>query len=153
MLIEVLEKRNAELTAQVTDLSERLARLERAVSRNSGNSGMPPSADDLPGKTPPAPRPGRGGKRKQGKQPGAPGAHLAWSENPDKRKPLFPEGACACGRDLADAGDLGVVASHQLMDTPVVTAVLTQYDEHAVQCRCGQVHAAAAPAGPASPAP
>jgi hypothetical protein len=148
MLIEILETRNAELTAQVTDLTERLAKLERAVSRNSGNSGMPPSADDLPGRKAPAPKPGRGGgKKRQGKQPGAPGAHLAWSEDPDDRKPLFPQGECACGRDLADADDLGVIASHQLMDTPVVTAVLTQYDEHAVQCRCGQVHAAAAPAG------
>jgi transposase len=148
VLIEVLEARNAELTAQVADLAERLARLERAVSRNSGNSGMPPSADDLPGKTPPAPKPERGGgKKRQGKQPGAPGAHLAWTEDPDKTEPLFPQGACACGRDLADADDLGVVASHQLMDTPVVTAVLTQYDEHAVACRCGRVHAAAAPAG------
>ena len=55
VLIEILEGRNAELTAQVADLAGRLARLERAVSRNSGNSGMPPSADDLPGKTPPAP--------------------------------------------------------------------------------------------------
>jgi hypothetical protein len=152
VLIEILEKRNADLTAQVTDLSERLARLERAVSRNSGNSGMPPSADDLPGKTPPAERPKRGnGKKRQGKQPGAPGAHLAWSENPGKRKPLFPEGACPCGRNLADADDLGVVASHQLMDTPAVTAVLTQYDEHAVACRCGQVHAAAPPAGAGEP--
>jgi transposase len=148
MLIGILETRNAELTAQVTDLSERLARLERAVSRNSGNSGMPPSADDLPGRKAPAPRPGRGGgKKKQGKQPGAPGAHLAWSENPDDGKALFPQGECACGRDLADADDLGVVASHQLMDTPAVTAVLTQYDEHAVQCRCGRVRAAAPPAG------
>jgi len=148
MLIEILETRNAELTAQVTDLSERLARLERAVSRNSGNSGMPPSADDLPGKVPPAPRPKRGdGKRKQGKQVGAPGAHLAWSQDPDDTKPLFPQGECACGRDLADADDLGVVASHQLMDTPAVTAVLTQYDEHAVACRCGRVHAAPPPAG------
>jgi transposase len=152
VLIEILEKRNADLTAQVTDLSERLATLERAVSRNSGNSGMPPSADDLPGKTPPAERPKRGnGKKKQGKQPGAPGAHLAWSENPGKRKPLFPEGACPCGRNLADADDLGVVASHQLMDTPAVTAVLTQYDEHAVRCRCGQVHATAPPAGAGEP--
>jgi len=152
MLIEILEKRNAELTVQVTDLSERLARLERAVSRNSGNSGMPPSADDLPGKTPPAPRPKRGdGKRKQGKQPGAPGAHLAWSQDPDDTKPLFPHGACSCGRDLADADDLGVVASHQLMDTPAVTAVLTQYDEHAVACRCWRVHAAAPPAGAGEP--
>jgi transposase len=40
-----------------------------------------------------------------------------------------------------------VVASHQLMDTPAVTAVLTQYDEHAVACRCGRVHAAQPPAG------
>jgi transposase len=144
-----LEARNAELTAQVTDLAERLARLERAVSRNSGNSSMPPSADDLPGKAAPEPKPGRGNgkKRRQGKQPGAPGAHLAWSEDPDKRQPLFPQGACACGRDLAEAGDLGVAASHQLMDTPAVTAVLTQYDEHAVACRCGQVHVAAPPAG------
>jgi hypothetical protein len=50
-----LEAQNAGLEARVAELEERLARLERAVSRNSGNSGMPPSADDLPGKTPPAP--------------------------------------------------------------------------------------------------
>jgi len=134
--------------AKIAELEERVVRLERLISRNCGNSGMPPSADDLPGKTPPAPRPKRGGgKRRQGKQLGAPGAHLAWSEDPGKTEPLFPEGSCACGRDLADADDLGVVASHQLMDTPAVTAVLTQYDEHAVACRCGRVHAAAPPPG------
>lgn len=158
MLIEILEARNgdlearnAELSAQVAEMAERLARLERLVSRNSGNSGMPPSADDLPGKTPPAPKPKRDGKKRPGKQPGAPGAHLAWSENPGKREDLFPQGPCACGRDLADADDLGVTASHQLMDTPAVTATLTQYDEHAVQCRCGRIHAAAPPAGAGEP--
>jgi hypothetical protein len=50
VLIEVLETRNSELSAQVAGLEERLARLERLVSRNSGNSSMPPSADDLPGR-------------------------------------------------------------------------------------------------------
>jgi hypothetical protein len=143
-----LGARNAELQSQVTDLAERLAELERQVPRNSGNSGMPPSADDLPGKTPPGPEPERGnGKKKQGKQRGAPGAHLAWSEKPDKREDLFPEGACCRGRDLADAGDLGVTTSHQVIDTPVVTAALTQYDEHAVACRCGRVPVAAPPPG------
>jgi transposase len=147
-LIEVLESRNAALEALVADLTERLAKVERAVSRNSGNSSMPPSADDLPGRTAPEPKPGRGnGKKKQGKQPGAPGAHLAWSENPDKREQLFPQGACPCGADLAGAEDLGVTASHQVIDTPVVTAAVTQYDGHAVACRCGRVHAAAPPAG------
>jgi transposase len=109
---------------------------------------MPPSSDDQPGKTLPPPKPKRGnGRRSQGKQRGAPGAHLAWSENPDKKEPLFPQGPCACGRDLADACDLGVFASHQLIDTPVVTATVTQYDEHSVSCRCGRVHVAAPPAG------
>ena len=148
VLIEVLEARNSELTALLTGLEERLAKLERAASRNSGNSSMPPSADDLPGKTAPEPGRGRGsGKKRQGKQPGAAGAHLAWSESPDKREQLFPEGPCACGADLADAEDLGVAASHQVIDTPVVTATVTQYDGHAVACRCGRVHAAAPPAG------
>jgi transposase len=148
VLIEVLENRNAELSAQVADLTERLERLERQVSRNSGNSGMPPSADDLPGKVAPEPKPKRGdGKRRQGKQRGAPGAHLAWSGSPDDTKPLFPQGECGCGRDLGEALDLGVAASHQVIDTPAVTASVTQYDEHAVQCRCGKVHVAAPPAG------
>lgn len=148
VLIEVLENRNAELSVQVAALAERLAKLERQVSRNSGNSGMPPSADDLPGKVPPAPKPGRGeGKKKQGKQRGAPGSHLAWAGDPDDRKPLFPHGECSCGRSLGEALDLGIARSHQLIDTPVVTAAVTQYDEHAVQCRCGRTHVAEPPAG------
>lgn len=116
VLIEVLESRNEALEALVAGLAERLARVERAVSRNSGNSSMPPSADDLPGRPAPEPKPGRSGKKKQGKQPGAPGAHLAWSQSPDKTEHLFPEGPCACGADLADADDLGVAASHQVID-------------------------------------
>lgn len=155
VLIEVLEARNADLEsrnsaleARLAGMEERLAKLERAASRNSGNSSMAPSADDLPGKTPPPPKPKRGnGTRRQGKQRGAPGAHLAWSKEPDERKPLFPQGACGCGQDLADADDLGIAASHQIIDTPVVTAKVTQYDGHAVACRCGKVHVAPPPAG------
>jgi transposase len=102
VLIEVLEERNGELAGRVADLEERLARLERLLSRNSGNSSMPPSADDLPGRTGPGQRRPRGnGKRRPGKQPGAPGSHLAWRADPDETVPPFPAGACPCGRDLA----------------------------------------------------
>jgi hypothetical protein len=97
-LIAVLAARNAEREARVADLEQRLARVERAVSRNSGNSSMPPSADDLPGKKPPEREPRRGGSRRPGKQPGAPGVYLAWRERPDKTQDMFPEGSCACGR-------------------------------------------------------
>ena len=49
-------------------------------------------------------RPSRSGrKRKPGKQPGAPGSHLAWSREPGRTVPHFPAGACACGADLAGA--------------------------------------------------
>jgi hypothetical protein len=76
----------AALSAQVTDLSAQLAELtglvrelrgqleaaRRAASRNSGNSSMPPSSDDLPGRKAPAPRAKPGSGRRPGKQPGAP---------------------------------------------------------------------------------
>ncbi len=151
-LIAVLTARNAGLEARAADLAERLARLERAGSRNSGNSSMPPSADDLPGRTPPGRRGGReGNKRRQGKQRGTPGSHLAWSENPGQVVPLFPPGACACGRALAEAADLGVAASHQVVDVPLVIATVTQYDEHAVACACGRLHTAAPPARAGAP--
>jgi transposase len=140
------------LAGQVADLSARVERLERLASRNSGNSSMPPSADDLPGRTPPSAKPKRAtGRRKPGKQPGAPGSHLAWSENPDERVPHFPAGACACGAPLEDAADLGVAASHQVIDVPLESARVIQHDLHEVACGCGRVHRAAAPAGAGMP--
>ena len=71
-------------------------------------------------------RPIRGsGGRKPGKQPGAPGSYLAWSERPDGTVLHFPQGACECGAALDGAMDLGVVASHQeveiLWPPPVAT--------------------------------
>ena len=146
-VIEGLAIENARLAGQVADLAARVERLERLASRNSGNSSMPPSADDLPGRTPPRRQPSRGGKRKPGKQPGAPGSHLAWSEHPDDTVPLFPEGTCECGAGLASAEDPGVAASHQQVEIPLACARVIQHDLHAVACRRGRVHQAAAPPG------
>ncbi len=87
-----LTAENAQLRAQITELAERVARLERLISRNSGNSSMPPSTDDLPGRKPPERRPRRGGGRGPGKQPGAPGAYLAWREVPGHDAGPVPAG-------------------------------------------------------------
>lgn len=133
-VIEALAAENTRLAGQVADLAARVERLERQASRNSGNSSMPPSADDLPGRTPPRRKPSAGGKRKPGKQPGSPGSHLAWSEYLDDKVPHFPAGACECGADLAGAGDLGVAASHQQVEIPLVSAQVIQHDLHAVRC-------------------
>jgi transposase len=131
--------------AQIAELEARVARLERLISRNSGNSSMPPSADDLPGKKPPERKPRRGGGRKPGKQPGSAGAYLAWNDRPDTTVDVFPEGACWCGKDLAGAADLGVRYWHQVTDLPDARAVTTQYGRHEVECACGRVHVAGAP--------
>src|SRR5450631_4913156 len=130
-------------------LAAKLARLELLLSRNSGNSSLPPSSYDQPGPRPPDGKAGRkrGGGRSPGKQPGAPGSHLAWSENPDETIPHFPDGACACGAPLAGAPDLGVAASHQQAEIPLAAAKLIQHDLHEVACRCGKVHRAARPEG------
>ena len=102
---------------------------------------MPPSTDDLPGKKPPEHGPAGGGGRKPGRQPGAPGAYLAWREHPDETEDVFPEGSCGCGADPAGAADLGVRHSHQVTDLPEAQAQTTQYDRHEVQCARSRVQA------------
>jgi transposase len=135
---------------QIAALREEVARLERAQSRNSGNSSMPPSSDDVPGRTPPR-RQRRAaeraaGKRNRGKQPGAPGTAMRWAD-PDRTIPHFPEGDCACGRDLSEARDLGVASSAQQLDIPEPRAKRIQHDMHAARCACGREHVAARPPG------
>jgi transposase len=130
----------------IGELRAQVARLERLVSRNSGNSSMPPSTDDLPGKKPPEREARRGGGgRRPGKQPGAPGAYLSWNDHPDKAIPHFPQGICGCGKDLAEAADLGVRYSHQVTDLPEARAETIQHDRHEVECACGRRHVAGAP--------
>jgi transposase len=154
-LLAVRDQRIAELTEANEALAAKLARLEHLLSRNSRNSSSPPSHDDDPGK-PPLPdesAPGRGGpKRARGKQPGAPGSHLAWTDSPNERRDLFPQGCCDCGRDLAGARDLGVADRYQQHEIPQVSVKITQYDSHQVECGCGKTHTAARPEG-ARPGP
>jgi hypothetical protein len=143
-------ERVAALEALVADLRKQLEVALRAGSRNSGNSSVPPSSDDQPGRKPPR-RERRSaeraaGKRKQGKQPGSPGASMTW-EVPDRIVDHFPEGTCPCGRGVADAADLGIVRSFQQEEVPAASAERVQHDLHEVRCACGRPHVAPRPAG------
>jgi len=144
---EELLSAHAELKGRYEQLEDKVAKLEHLLSRNSGNSSMPPSSDDQPGKTPPKGKGRATPKRARGKQKGAPGTNLSWSDAPDDERDRFPEGACGCGADLAGAVDLGVVDSFQQIEIPQVRATVTQYGQHAVRCRCGKVHTASRPDG------
>ena len=150
-LIREQAQQIAVLEAVVADLRERLAAAARAGSRNSGNSSMAPSADDLPGRKPPrrerrAAERAEGKKRKRGKQPGAPGAAMRW-EDPDRTEDHYPQGACECGADLADAADLGVARSYQQEEIPAPLSERVQHDLHGARCACGREHAAPRPPG------
>ena len=120
----------------IAELEERLARLERAASRNSGNSSLPPSLDDQPGRTPPPA--GSAARRGKGRIPASGRARRArtWpgARIPDRTVPHFPRGACVCGADLAGAADLGVAASHQEVEIPEMAATVIQHDLHEVAC-------------------
>jgi hypothetical protein len=144
---ELLTAAHEQLRTAYEELAAKVARLEHLLSRNSGNSSMPPSSDDQPGRTPPKGKGRATPKRAKGKQKGAPGANLSWSDAPDDHTDRFPQGSCGCGADLAGAVDLGVVDAFQQIDIPTVRAAVTQYDQHAVRCRCGKVHTAARPEG------
>jgi transposase len=142
-------ERIAALEVLIADLREQLAAAARAGSRNSGNSSMPPSSDDLPGRKPPRRErraAERAGKKKQGKQPGSPGASMTW-EVPGRTEDHYPGGACSCGRDLADAADLGVARSYQQEEIPAAPAERVQHDLHQARCACGKAHVAPRPAG------
>jgi transposase len=147
-LIAAQAEKIAALEAVVADLREQLAEAERAGSRNSGNSSMPPSSDDLPGRKPPRRqrRAAERAEKKRGKQPGSPGASMTW-EVPDRTEDHYPGGSCSCGLDLADAADLGVARSYQQEEVPVAAAERVQHDLHESRCACGKTHVAPRPAG------
>jgi transposase len=139
---------NEQLSAVNAELAAKLAKVEHLLSRNSGNSSSPPSRDGDPGRTPPPETKGAvGSGRKRGKQPGAAGSTLGWTENPDERLDRFPRGSCECGADLAGATDLGVSDRYQQHEIPLVVVRVTQYDQHAVRCGCGRLHTAERPQG------
>jgi transposase len=143
------------LREQNAELGRRLARLERIVSRNSGNSSLPPSSDELlPGRGNRGGRRrgGNGPRRKRGKQPGAQGRWLPWVQNPDETKCHRPAGRCACGADLAAAGDVRIERSHQVHDLPEIVVKVIQHEVWRVRCGCGREHTGALPADvPAAP--
>jgi transposase len=140
--VAALEEQNAALAAEVDRLNGRVAELERRLSRNSGNSSLPPSSDRFERPTKPA-KPASG--RKRGRQPGAPGSSLRLVENPDEIVDHRPKACGGCARRLATkAPSLGFVR-RQVVDIPPTSATVTEHRLHTVRCRCGVTTTAALP--------
>ncbi len=156
-----LRAENASLTEQLqalwaenTALGRKIAELEKKLGRNSSNSSMPPSSDTLGSPAKPE-SPNRKARRamgrKPGKQPGAPGAHLAQRVDPDDVVVHAPETCTGCGADLGGAQLIGEEV-RQVVDIPEPTIVVTEHRVYKLVCSCGQHNEAAFPPEARAPA-
>jgi transposase len=116
-------------------LQARVAELERQLRATSKTSSKPPSSDGL--RKPPRPaRPREPGTRRPGKQPGAPGSHLAMVADPDEIVVHRPHRCDGCGADLLLAPVTGTVA-RQVADLPEVRLATVEHRAERRRCGCG----------------
>jgi transposase len=151
-----LRAHNAELRAQVAELTARIEQLEREANRSSRNSSSPPSSD------PPKTRAERRREareklkrmskvqRKAGGQPGHEGKHraLVAADRVDRHTEHFPE-ACGCGHRFDGSEErVDDPVIHQQWELPPVRPLVFQYDLVRLRCPCcGKPRLADLPAG------
>jgi transposase len=139
--IAVLERRAAELEAQVRDLNARLG-------TNATNSGTPPSANP-PGARKPVIKKRTG--KKPGGQPGHP-AHLKRRLPPERVNQIITFVPDRCGRcheplPPNPGPDDPEPTWHQVAEVPAMAAQVTEYQGHYRTCPCcGEVSHAPVPA-------
>lgn len=131
------------LTDQVGVLAGQVADLTAKLGRNSRNSSMPPSSDRFV-------KPSRSTRsrsgRKPGKQSGAPGSTLEFTDSPDQIVDHVPAACGGCGSDLAGAEPVGTTV-RQVRDVPLVKVKVTEHRMHQRACQCGHLTTAPVPAG------
>jgi transposase len=119
----------------VTELLQRLARLEARLNQTSQNSSKPPSSDPPQAKPRPAKEPSG---RKTGGQPGHEGHSRQWKpeREVDHIIDVRPEQCGQCGMLLLgeDAGP----ERHQVTDLPRLRPIVTESRRHCLWCvACG----------------
>jgi transposase len=149
-----LSAENVELRELIVRLEARIADLEHRQGRNSGNSSLPPSRDDAEARAAQSAK--RRSKRtvtgrRQGKQPGDPGAHLAQVANPDRRVVHTPTACGGCGASLDDAKVCGR-ETRQVFDLPERRAEVSEHVAERRRCGCGTETKAEFPAEATAPA-
>ncbi len=127
----------------IEQLRDRVVELERRLGADSSNSSRPPSSDGL--RKPPRPaRPREQGTRRPGKQPGAPGAHLAQVPDPDEVVVHTPARCVGCGGELTSAPVTGT-QTRQVFDLPEIRLRVVEHQAEQRACGCGQATWAAFP--------
>ena len=145
---------NAVLLAENRRLVRRVEALEHRLGKGSSTSSRPPSSDDPAGRAEQTQtraerraeekRVRRAEVRRRGKQPGAPGANVEMSADPDEIVELAPTWCAGCGGDLADADVVGEEV-RQVFDVPVPAVRCVEHRAKKKRCRCGKTTTASFP--------
>ena len=151
LLEEVVSLRTmlAEQAQLIEKIAVEMAELRARLAMNSRNSSKPPSSDGY-AKPAPKSRRVRSGK-KQGKQPGDPGHHLAQRADPDATKVHTPAICQGCRGDLSDAPVTSVIA-RQVFDLPPMALFCIEHRAERKRCTCGAETTGSFPSEATAPA-
>ena len=145
--VELLQSQNTSLASQVETLTTKIAELEKRLGRNSSNSSFPPSSDFFGSKAK-TESPNRTVRRalgkKQGKQSGTEGKHLAQRIDPDEIIIHFPTDCESCGGDLSNAV-IDSVETRQVFDLPEPKLICIEHRVQKRRCSCGKITAGSFP--------
>jgi len=150
--IQALRAENERLIAENEGLRDRVARLAAEAKKDSSTSSKPPSTDPVEPRQSRAERraQARAAQRRQGKQPGAPGANLQRRE-PDVIMPTIVPSSCRdCGADLSQAEVVAEIR-RQVIDLPPIRPVVTDHVVQRRRCGCGAETAGGFPAEAKAP--
>lgn len=126
----------AQMSEQITHLSERVEQLEEQCSKNSKNSSKPPSSDGFD-KPPPTPDK-RDTKRSRGGQKGHQGhsRQLYSIERCDEVIEHYPTACKTCGEALSGADRSPY--RHQIVELPSIEPTVIEHRLHRLSCpHCG----------------
>lgn len=122
---EQLESMVQLLLEQVTELKDRVEKLENQLNKNSNNSSKPPSSDPPYKKPQKAPSKTKGKKRKRGGQKGHPGHQQKLL--PANHELFVMPKQCSCGCKTFDKIDFTPFHTHQVIELPPIQMDVTHY--------------------------
>lgn len=124
--LEHLRAENTLLREELAEVKEHLRKLQDQLSKDSHNSGLPPSSDRFARQPPKSLR--KKSDKKKGAQPGHPGHHLQMVKEADRVQVHSVEACRWCSHDLT-----GIAERRQVVELPVKR---TQVIEHQVEEKC-----------------
>ena len=132
-----LVERNVHLEDLVLKLVERIDELEARLNKNSTNSSIPPSKDEIT-----KPYRNKGGstaRRKPGGQKGHKGTTRLLVSDPKRTISCHPEQCDHCNSDLSGI-KAEVVERRQEIDIPPIKPVVIEYQRKRITCTCGHMN-------------